>query len=291
MKNSGIAKIPTLLLLLLFISCEQQQAPTDGTILARVGNEFLTLEYARSQIPPFLLKADSVAAIQGFQERWIRSNVMHQEAVRNGINQLPDVKDRLRRMEKDILSESLREMVILNADNTEAVTNSDVHEYYEANREQFVLQERYLRIRHVITDELEDSRNAKTDLLRGIEWEIVVERYAANKLETLRRAQQFYPISSLFQDNAPMREYLRVMGITEISPIRGHENQYHFIQIVEDRPAGDHPEIDWMFDQIKEWLEVEKRRRAIAMFEQNLLIQAEANNEIEVFDVIPYEIN
>ncbi|MCH8494134.1 MAG: hypothetical protein LAT57_00700 [Balneolales bacterium] len=291
MKNSGITKIPIIIVALLLISCEQQQPHSDSTVLARVGNEFLTLDYARSQIPPFLLEADSVAAIQGFQERWIRTNVLHQEAVRNGVHTLPDVKDRIRRTEKDILSEALRDMVILNTDNSGTVTNSDVQEYYEVNREQFVLQERYLRLRHLVTEELEDSRSAKNELMRGVEWETVVERYAENKSETLRRAQQFFPVSSFFQDNPPMRDYLRVMGITEISPIRGHEGQFHFIQIVEDRPAGDHPDIDWMFDQIKEWLEVERRRRAVAMFEQNLLIQAEANNEIEVFDVIPYEIN
>lgn len=272
------------LVLLVLIGCNHGKPPANEKVIARVGNTFLTLEQAVRDIPPFVLEADSSAAIQQYRDEWILTTVVYQEALRNNLHRNSEVRERLEKSERQVLREAMRDAAARSA--PMQVSDLEVRDYYNQHRDHFVLQERYLRVRHVVTETLDQSRDAKNDLLRGIGWEAVVERYAVNKEETLRRADEFFPVSALFTDNPPMRDYIRVTGITEISPIRGFNGQYHFIQIMEDRPAGEHPELDWVFDQIRSWLEIEKRRRTIRIFEQNLILQAEANNEIEVFDVV-----
>ncbi|MCC5925280.1 MAG: hypothetical protein JJU41_01855 [Bacteroidetes bacterium] len=264
--------------------CAVDRPPSDETVIARVGKSYLTLEHALRDIPAFVLEQDSASAVLSYRNDWILSNVIHQEALRTGLNNNEGIHNRLLAAEREVLRQAMREAAI--ASSPIAITDSEVRDYYNQHRENFVLQERYLRVRHVVTETLDQSRDAKNDLLRGIGWETVVERYALNKEETLEKANQFFPESTLFLDNRLMRDYLRVMGITEISPIRGFQGQYHFIQIMEDRAAGEHPDIEWVFEQIRTWLEMEKRRRTIRIFEQNLVLQAEANNEIQVFDVV-----
>lgn len=266
------------------IGCQPEGPDPDAVILARVGNAYLTLDEALDYIPEHVLASDSTAAINTFRSNWVTRQVLYQDARRQGVHLQDEVQRRLIKSEKDILNDAYREIIVRNAARELTVTNQEVHDYYAQFRDQFVLQERYLRMRHVVTATLDESRNAKAELLRGIPWEIVVDRYALNKEETLRRAEQFFPQSAVLTDNPPMRDYLRVIGLTEISPIRSHNGQFHFIQIMEDRPRGDHPDVDWMFDQIREWLIIEKRRRAVRIFEQNLVMQAEANNEIEIFN-------
>lgn len=280
-KSAGLVAV-----LLIFISgCNQSKPPQNEQVIARVGNNFLTLEQAYRDIPAFVIQQDTLSAISSFRDEWIQSTVIHQEALRNGIHKNPDIQERLFNAEREVLRQAMREAAF--SISPIAITDLEVRDYYNQHRDNFVLQERFVRVRHIVTETLDQSRDAKNDLLRGIGWETVVERYALNHDETLHRANQFFPISTLFYNNPPMREYIGVMGITEISPIRGFGGRYHFIQLMEDRPAGEHPELDWVFEQIRTWLEMEKRRRTIRIFEQNLILQAEANNEIEVFDVIP----
>ena len=263
--------------------CNQAKPPSDEQVIARVGNQFLTLEQVLREIPPFALEQDQYQAIQSFRDEWLRTTVLQREALRNNLHRNPQIRERLEQSEREILRNALREGIL--ATHPISISDAEVRDYYNLHRDNFVLQERYLRVRHVVTQTLDESRDAKNDLMRGIGWEAVVERYAIQPEETLLRANQFFPESTLFTNNPPMREYLRVMGITEISPIRSFEGRFHFIQIMEDRPAGEHPDLEWVFDQIRTWLEMEKRRRTIRIFEQNLILQAEANNEIEVFDV------
>jgi hypothetical protein len=275
-----------ILSLVVLSSCEKVKPPADAVVLARVGNEFLTLDYALNRIPDFLLNSDSTTAVNEFRDEWIRKRLLYLEAHRLGLYREPAISQRLKRSEVEILSQVLIDLIIMNSPDLLEVTPSDVRDYYERNRDQFVLQERYVRLRHLTAESLDNARIAKEELLRGVPWENVVDRYSINKDETLERAQRFFPVSSLFNDNPPMRQYLGVIGITEISPIRGHDGTFHFIQITEDKPRGDHPDIDLVFEQIKDWLSLEKKRRFVRSYQQNLLIQAEANNEIELYSVI-----
>lgn len=264
-----------------FTGCLRSDQPETTQVLARVGNEYLTYEEARRNIPGNVFEADSAQAVNQYRDNWIESMVIYQEGKRNGIQELPHTKDRLRTMQASVVQETMREILL--QQNPVSVSETEVRDYYNQHRNNFVLQERYLKVRHVITATLEESRQAKNDLLRGIPWDVVVERYAQFKNETLLNAERYIPESALFTDNAPMREYLGVMGISEISPIRSLNDQFHFIQITSERSAGEHPDLDWVTDHIQTWLEIEKRRRAIRIFEQNLIMQAQANNEIEIF--------
>jgi hypothetical protein len=273
----------------MLMTCVTDNRPVDKTIIARVGTSYLTLEHIRNSVPQSLWEADSIAAITNFRDNWISRQVLYQEALRLNFQNEPEIQSRINRSRQDILSAALQDRIILNESLELAVTMEEVQNYYEDNRDQFVLQERYLRVRHLASDNLNDSREGKSQLMRGIPWETVVERFGMNQQETLRRSNQFYPESTILNDVPPMRDYLRVIGITEVSPIRSHEGIFHWVQIVEDRPRGDHPDIDWIFEQIREWLKVEKRRRAIRIYEQNLLIQAQSNNEIDVTDVMSLE--
>ena len=58
------------------------------------------------------------------------------------------------------------------------------------------------------------------------------------------------------------------------------------VQLLDERAKGDHPDLEWLIDQIKEWLILEKRRRVFNTYVKNLYLQAQANNEIETFDVL-----
>jgi hypothetical protein len=269
---------------IVLIGCDKKQTPENGTVLAIVGGEILYLEYAILNIPPAILANDSTAAVHRYRDNWVFDKILYQEALRLGLDNSKQIIERISKAKRDILIEALREQIVSNNPGILDISNDEIRNFYESNRDQFVLQERHISLRLLSNSSMQEVQRAREELFRGVEWDDVVEAYAINKEQARTLEKQLLPVASILNDLPSLKAFVGVIGLNEISPIRRDGEYYHFIQIVEDRPVGDHPDLDWVFSQIKEWLIVEKTRRAINIYEQNLFLQAEANNEIQIFN-------
>lgn len=257
----------------------------DSPILAVVGSETLTLKQALQEIPEIVLLPDTLSALSGYQQSWIDSRVLLREANRLGIQNTPEVRSRVERIRAQIMQETLKELILSQNKDELFVSRDEAQNYYQANKERFALKERFVRFRHLSARTRVDADNARRDIMRGVAWTDVAQQYSVNPELQIRQSNQFWPISMAVSDIPVMNQYLNIIGITEISPIQSHGNLYHFVQLSEARPVGDHPELDWLIDQITIWLRLEKSRRLINSYVRNLYLQAEANNEIEKTNV------
>lgn len=273
------------LMVLLFFGCTGPNTYPDSETLARVGDHILTVDAAREQIPDFILQEDSISAYRNITEEWVRKQVILQEARRLQLHRDREVQKRLQRLEEEILTQALKEYVLGNYEGEVTVTDEEARNYYQANKNQFVLNERFVRFRHMVTNSIESARGAKRDLMRGIEWPEVAREYAVNPEAQIQQSEKFWPISMALNEIGIMNRMLQRIGITEISPIHRVGSQYHFVQLVETRAEGDHPDLDWLIDQIKEWLILEKRRRHFNSYVKNLYLKAQSNNEIDTYNV------
>jgi len=117
--------------------------------------------------------------------------------------------------------------------------------------------------------------------MRGESWNDVVKAHSLQPELRLRESSQFWPISIATADIPMLNRYLNVIGLSEISPIYQFRGQFHFVQLMEERNEGDHPDFDWLIPQIEEWLRIEKSQRITKAFIRNLYLKAESNNEIK----------
>lgn len=288
--------ISTLLFSLLTLSisvvgCQQQTQTSDPNRLAKVGDKVLTADDAAKEIPPFMLKEDSLSALYQYREDWVRRQIILQEALRVGINQNEDIQKRLQRLREEVLVQGLKDYVLAEYDQDLEITDEEARNYYQEHKDQLVLDERYVRFRHMITSTHRGAQSAKNDLMRGIEWPEVARKYAQNGEARIQESEKFWPISMALVDNNVMNNMLQRIGITEISPIRRVNGNYHFVQLMETRPAGGHPDLDWLMEQIKDWLRIEKRRRHFNSYVKNLYLNAQSNNEIETYNVLKSNSN
>ncbi|MEQ9266058.1 MAG: peptidyl-prolyl cis-trans isomerase [Balneolaceae bacterium] len=273
------------LLLFIFTGCTRKSKNAEP-ILARVGSAELTFSEAKSVIPSHIFEKDSVLAYSEFRQDWIQKQIILQEAYRLQIQRKPLIQKRLQSLREDFLTKAAQDYIIGEMDAELVVTDEEARSYYQKNKDSFVLEERYVRYRHLITTSITNAQKARLDLLRGIEWEDVAENYATNPDKTIRESELFWPESSAGGDVRILNRYLKVIGISEISVIERVGSEYHFVQLLEERAKGDHPDLNWLIDQIKEWLILEKRRISFDTYVKNLYLQAQANNEIEEFDVV-----
>lgn len=286
--NSTISKLLAASVLAIFFAAACT-SPNDGEEtkrLARVGNEYLTLEHARAQIPDFMLQQDSIGALQAYRETWIENRLMLQEAERLQLRQDDEVQSKILKAQQDVLTQALKDAVISDYEEELIVTDEEARNYYQAHKDQFVLNERFVQFRHLIAEDIESARAAKRELMQAVPWPEVARKYSVNAEAKITESEQFWPISMAASDISIMNRYLKIIGQSEISPIQRVNGNYHFVQLMESRAKGEHPDLDWLMEQIKDWLLLDKRRRHFSSYVKNLYLKAQSNNEVDTFNVL-----
>jgi len=271
------------LILILFQSC-QPKSGNDTVILAEVGNQILTHSEALASIPVNALDTDSTLALKKYTDDWVRRQIILQEADRLNFTDRRDVRERMQRVQDEFILQAVQDYIISEFEDDLSVSELEARNYYQQNKDKFTLEEQYVQYRHVITETISEAQNAKRELMRGTDWETVAKRYSKYPDLKIRESQKFWPISISGGDVNMLNRYLRVIGPSEISPIYRSGNEYHFVQLIDERPEGDHPDLDWLIEQIREWLTLEKRKRAFNTYVKNLYLQAQANNEIKIYN-------
>ncbi len=287
MKHSILPLFLCLIPAILISGCNGLNGDSQSDRLARVGNEYLTLEEARKTIPDFLLQEDSTGVMHTYVEDWIQKEIILQEAERLQLRQNKDVQEKLEKARREILSEALKSYVMAKFNKDLVITDEEARNYYQIHKDKFILNERFVRFRHVETPDLEAARAAKRDLMLGVPWPEVARNYSISPETKIEKSEHFWPASLAVAELDVMNRYLNgVIGQTEISPIRRIGRNYHFVQLMDSKAKGEHPDLHWLIEQIKDWLIIEKRRRHYSSYIKNLYLKAKSNNEIDNYHVL-----
>lgn len=274
------------------VSCQQSMPGSSEDTLARVGNQYLTAQQAAEDIPDFVLAEDSVKALHQYREDWIRQQLMLQEANRLGLSQKEEVQQKLQEARNEVLKQALKDYIVGSEQENQEVSDNEARSYYQANKEQFSLEEDYVKFRYMKASALSEARAARQDLLDGVPWPDVAREYSTNPEVAINESEQIWPISMAAKENETMNRYLNVIGQNEISPIRRAENgTYHFVQLTDTRSEGEQPDLKWLIEQIKEWMVINNHQRNFSSYVKNLYLKARSNNEIETFNVLPTKTN
>ena len=275
-----------LILLTAGVLCSCVSASDQGAarVLAEVEDAVLTMQDVRDAIPYVVWQADSVNAASDYVKRWTMTRLMAMEAEKLGLHELDDVARRIRTHRDDVLIETLRDRVLNSMQDEIRVSDAEIAAYFEEHKAQFTFKERHVRIRHLSANSMDFAMAAKSELERGVDWEGIVERYAADKSAAMASPDVLRPVSSLMTLAPTLQAAMSTMREKQISAIREQDDRYHFAQLIESYPAGSIPDISWVKDRILEWLTIEKRRLALLSFEQTILLQAQADGTVRNTD-------
>lgn len=274
---------------LMLLSCSDTLDRTSDDIIATVGNQKLTLSEALENIPAHVLEQDSLSALVSYSEQWVESRVTVDHAERIRIDRMDEFQKKLNRSRDQLLESFLKSYILQEHADELEVTEEEAKNYFQEHRDRFVLDEKYVRYRHLTTQTQAEADRANRELMGGGEWETIVQEYSVNPELQLRESTQFFPISIAAQQFSTLNQYLRVIGIGERSPIYFDGQHYHFVQLMEEKPEGDHPDFEWLIPNIEEWLKLEKARRITNAYIRNLYLEAQANNEIDLASVTDIE--
>lgn len=283
--------LPALFLtaVLMLQACSPVSISNRTEVIATVGDKSLTYAEALEMIPDVSLQEDTLTAVVEFAAQWRDRQVLLREAERAGLENHPDVQARLSRLRDQVLREALKESVLLNETENLEISREEAQNYFQAHRDRFVLEEPYMKFRHLTAMTRTEADNARRDLGRGVPWEEVARQYSTDPERQIRESEQFWPISMALADIPVLNGYLQIIGISERSQIEFFRGEFHFVQLIEERPEGEHPDLEWLIPQLQEWLKLEKARRITEGYLRNLYLQAESDNEIHLADVSEIE--
>lgn len=151
-RNKLTTYILTGLLALSGFSCTPKDQTETNKTIAQVGNKLLTINDLSTKIPSGLTTTDSIAFVEDYIEKWIKQQLLVNEAESKLTSEEKDVREELEKYKEELLifryqSNRIPEIV------ERSVPYSEIETYYNANIEKFALSETIVRVNYLILPE------------------------------------------------------------------------------------------------------------------------------------------
>jgi len=233
MKNTVVSGKLSLYFLSIFlviiIFCTKKSS---SGIIARVDNSIFTVDDLDKNIPAEYRERITPEQNINYVKQWIDAELLFQEALRRKIDREPEMKKRLEKMKKDLLSAEIISRCSLD----EPVVNIDesaIHSCYELNKEKYIREKDAAKYLEIITADLRTawyiSKNATGANFSNLAAEYSQQPCAENKSVPYR------PIDNL----SP--EIRKTIGATPVNatsvPVQS-EIGYHVIHVLDKLEKG-----------------------------------------------------
>lgn len=133
-----MVKVVILVFLAFFSNWCSRFSTNDEKPLAQVGNAYLYPSEVKELVKPGLTQKDSSLMIAGLVEKWIRKQLILQIAELNLLDEEKDVSKELEEYRTSLIIYKYEQKFVKEKLDT-VVSQSDIEEYYEANKSNFVL--------------------------------------------------------------------------------------------------------------------------------------------------------
>jgi peptidyl-prolyl cis-trans isomerase C len=229
-----------------------------GTVIARVGDSTLTMEGARAALDTSA--PDFSGRLNSYVTAWVNSELLHQEALRLGIESEPGFQSRLADVRRQLANQELLDRLIY-ADSIPPGDNV-LLSYLDSHRDEFTLTENHLKLRLATFRSRESARRFASLLGAGSAWQALLDSMGrdprASQEIVSSVPDRWYTRSTLYPP-----ELWKVAG--PLSPGEASfplktEEGYTVLQYLALAPAGKTNEFELVRDEVMNRVTIENRR-------------------------------
>lgn len=257
--------IPSLILFLILIS----GCGSGGKVAAVVNGQVITTKDVDDRSAR-MSSGRALAADQKSRllDQMVVESVLLQEANRRGVARDAEVRKTLREAERQILIGRLLE--ILRKEKEAPVTESQVAQFYESNKESFKQPDSY-RVSHILAADPETAQKALERVKGGEPFAKVAEELSSDPSKSRGGDIGFFSKGQVIPEFA---EAARKLKPGEISDVVQTPLGYHVILLTEQRPAHQKP-LEEVKDQIRQGLQGQQGQQAVQSVIQELRSKAQ----------------
>jgi len=248
----------------------KQSRELQGGEIVRVGTNVLTETDLENLLPEGEKIPFSPEEKKAFVDRWIKTEILYQGALRRGLADDPRIQARLRSLEQEYLADHL---VYLELRDKTRVTEEEVEEYFREHESEYMYE---YRVSHILVNTIEDAQRVR-ELLETHSFSWVANRHSVDPV-----AKRGGDLGYLTKGNM-IPEFETVifdMKPNEVSDVVKSDFGYHFIKLVGMREALVKVDLADVRAQIMNALMIQKREHVYREFIEEL----QGTADIEYYD-------
>jgi len=267
---------------LLILSCSNINNDNSNDLIARAGENFLY----QNDLPSFSSRQDSLLRYKNFVELWAKEKLLYDLSLTNLSQSKKNELDLLiEKFKIDLYINSYKDLIV-NSRIDSIVTNEEIESYYNANIDNFTLNETLLKYRYlkVPSDNININRirryiqrlnNNDRDFLDSLNFQ-----FAELKLnDSLWFAERDVISSIEFINQTNKSNFMRVNRLYEIK-----DDQYINYFIVKDLlKSGNIPPLSYLYDRIKLNIINQRKIDLIQNINKEILNDALKSSKYEIY--------
>lgn len=243
--------------------------PAGEKLVARVGNQYLSVEDLASAVPVEYADLFSQEQKLDFVRRWIDEEILYQNALKAVLHKRPDIKHRIEKLKKDIL---VSEMINTLVGQEMEISLEEIVQYYEEHKSDFNRKETVIKYLSILIPSRSDAwriRNqvTKTNFIR------------LAKKHSLEPVQKIEDLKFHYRHGLPTRIAdvafgIKVGGTTP--PIKADKG-YIILRIVDKQNPGTQRTLEEVREEIRSMIMANHRRtlveKQLEKWRQEMLIE------------------
>ncbi|GIW78183.1 MAG: peptidylprolyl isomerase [Phycisphaerae bacterium] len=241
----------------------ESSAPS-GNVLVKVGDWTMTkeefeadLKQAQEALPDLKVNVETKKAIV---EELVRQQLLVQEAKRRGYDKDPQMQKAIENMANTLLMRRLIED--LTKDIT--VTDEEVQQFYEQNKDAFKTPEEY-KVRMIVVDDEALAKQILVELYQGADFADKARQYSKDK-SAWQGGDLGYLSEFPFEK---MADAVKVLDKGAVSPVFKGPQGYYIVKL-EDKRGGEPIAFDQVKDYLKSQIMLGKQQEAVMAFVEQL---------------------
>ncbi len=227
-------------------------------MIAKVGDARLTYEEVLQAVDTSRTPAEE--QVRAYVISWVNTELLHQEALRRGLDKSGDFDERLADVRRQLAVEAL--LTEEEGADTAAGDDASLREYFNAHAPEFFLREDMIRLNIIILARREEASAFAAAVSGGTSWKAASEKLAADSgaAQTIRftAAGRYYSRRTLASPD--LWKVASTLGAGEVSfPVRIGDG-FAVLQLLARLGEGRAAEFDFVRDEVVQRLQVERRR-------------------------------
>jgi peptidyl-prolyl cis-trans isomerase C len=265
--------LPLLFVLVLVMGCERRPLTADderAVVLASVNGNLLLKEDFEILLPADYEKILTADEMEGYLNRWITTELLHEAALKDGFKVTRDIELRMELLKKELIADRFLQKII---QEQAVVSEEESKAYYNAHEREYTKE---FRVSHILADTPEDAVKVQDALkTRSFAW--VARRQSRDKHTGIGGDLGFLSKGNMIP---AFEDVVFTMEEGEVSDIIASEFGYHLIKLTSVRDARNKLGFDDVQEEIANILMRKKRKEAY----DNLVASLRNKALIEVLD-------
>lgn len=263
----------------------QQNESNSGKVIAKVGNEELSLEAIQPYMLSGLTARDSIKYAQKLIEQWAIDKLMYGEASEALSKEDQTIEKEVQRYKEDLINHRFEEKLVTENLDT-AITKAEIEAYYNEHKESFILKDNIAKVNYVKVLTISNAIEKIKKLLQSTQ----PKDKEQLKSLCLQQADNYFLNDStwLLLDDIK-KEIPKLSNEADLNYAAGKtieytdNGYYYYLKIKEIRIKNSLSPLNFERQSIKKFILNTRRASVIKQYKQQLLEKAKSDKKIVIF--------